>query len=562
VIACATCATTTSGGALSGTSPVAISAGGAISITGAAGEVLGGSGPTFTATPTLGVNTSATGQLGLANGGAGGATVVIQNPSATVAYNFNLPASAGSANAPLLSGGGGSTAQSYSTILYLTSLNSGGIIYGSTTTQLSSSATLAANALVLGGGSGTAPFSGDIQDSSNALFSAAGNTQVVTYRGGQDASANAVLGGVVLRGANQTGAGGSTSQGGYALIEGGTNIATNAASQGGSVELLPGVSTGSTQGLQGLLVTNTVYVKGATVTQWDLECESAAMTVTNCGASPTSWLGVAEVVNSNTVQVSVPPSEIPINASAAVTLGHTVCAGSTAGEVTDSAGTATCSNSQGSTVGVVVATSGTWTLADGTTFTASTTLPLIQMNTAALINSSGGGSGTVNNCSTVGAVAYYAGSGTAVSCAAGLIENSSGMFTTYDGLTLVNLGIPTDLGTSDVTAQSTSQSSVTLLSSPTAGHYFVKYYADQNATCTTGANTVSFTFNWTDGSNARSLTTGNLPLGSSQATSNYLEGSFDIWVGSSNVTYTSTVSGACGTGTSSYDIHAEALRTK
>ncbi len=55
-IACATCATTTNGGALSATPPVAISAGGAISITGAAGQVLAGSGPAFTATPTLGAS--------------------------------------------------------------------------------------------------------------------------------------------------------------------------------------------------------------------------------------------------------------------------------------------------------------------------------------------------------------------------------------------------------------------------------------------------------------------------------------------------------------------------
>jgi hypothetical protein len=55
-IACATCATTTNGGALSGTAPVAVSAAGAISITGAANQVLAGSGPAFTATPTIGTS--------------------------------------------------------------------------------------------------------------------------------------------------------------------------------------------------------------------------------------------------------------------------------------------------------------------------------------------------------------------------------------------------------------------------------------------------------------------------------------------------------------------------
>jgi fibronectin-binding autotransporter adhesin len=240
-------------------------------------------------------------------------------------------------------------------------------------------------------------------------------TQSLTYQGGQDASANSVLGSVTLRGANETGAGGATSAGGGAELAGGTNAATNAASQGGVVELLPGASTGATQGLQGLLVQNVVYVKGGgTSTQWNLQCLVAAMTVNDCAATPETWLGVAEVVGSNTVQVTELSSEIPINASAAVTLGHTVCAGSTAGKVTDSGGTATCTNANGSQVGIVVATAGTWTLPDGTSFTASTTLPLIHMNTAVRVNTAGGGSGTVNS-GTAGQMAYYASSTNAVS---------------------------------------------------------------------------------------------------------------------------------------------------
>lgn len=41
--------------------------------------------------------------------GPGSGLISILNPSATLAYNFNLPATAGSANAPLISGGGGSS---------------------------------------------------------------------------------------------------------------------------------------------------------------------------------------------------------------------------------------------------------------------------------------------------------------------------------------------------------------------------------------------------------------------------------------------------------------------
>lgn len=121
------------------------------------------------------------------------------------------------------------------------------------------------------------------------------------------------------------------------MIRGGNNAATNAASQGGSIELTPGKSTGATQGLQGLLTFNHMFVKGGgTSTQWNLQCFTAAMTVNEGGATPTNIAGVAHTVGENTVETHVLGSETPINASAAVTAAHTVCAGATAGEVTDS----------------------------------------------------------------------------------------------------------------------------------------------------------------------------------------------------------------------------------
>jgi hypothetical protein len=55
---------------------------------------------------TVGINASNTASLALANGGVGGAFAVIKNPSTTVTYNFNLPATAGSAGNVLASGGG------------------------------------------------------------------------------------------------------------------------------------------------------------------------------------------------------------------------------------------------------------------------------------------------------------------------------------------------------------------------------------------------------------------------------------------------------------------------
>lgn len=54
--ACATCVTSSGGGAITGTPPIAVSAAGVVSITGAAGQVLAGAAPAFTATPTLGAS--------------------------------------------------------------------------------------------------------------------------------------------------------------------------------------------------------------------------------------------------------------------------------------------------------------------------------------------------------------------------------------------------------------------------------------------------------------------------------------------------------------------------
>ena len=121
-------------------------------------------------------------------------------------------------------------------------------------------------------------------------------------------------------------------------------------------------------------------------------------------------------------------------------------------------------------------------------------------------------------------------------------------------------GSPSTSSVSNLVAQSASQSTVTLATAPTANAYRLSYYLDQNATCATGSNSVSLTFNWTDGSNARVFTTASLTLGSTQSTSGYLSGSVPIFVGSSNVTYASTVVGACTTGTSSYDVHVSLER--
>jgi hypothetical protein len=73
--------------------------------------------PAFSSAPVLGVAATTAGTIGLANGSATGKIVTIQNPSATAAaFNFNLPATAGTSGTPLLSGGGGSTAMTWGTL--------------------------------------------------------------------------------------------------------------------------------------------------------------------------------------------------------------------------------------------------------------------------------------------------------------------------------------------------------------------------------------------------------------------------------------------------------------
>lgn len=76
---------------------------------------LGGSANLTWSTPalTIGVAGSTTGQLALASSAGASGVVTMQAPTATAAYNFNLPTGAGSSGMPLLSGGGGATAMTF-----------------------------------------------------------------------------------------------------------------------------------------------------------------------------------------------------------------------------------------------------------------------------------------------------------------------------------------------------------------------------------------------------------------------------------------------------------------
>ena len=105
-----------------------------------AGRVLvsgGGSDPSYSATPTLGINGTTTGQLNLANGSVTGTSVTIQNNASTTAYNFNLPATAGSPGQALISGGGVAAPMTWSPVA-TTSCSPGSVPYWTSATLANS----------------------------------------------------------------------------------------------------------------------------------------------------------------------------------------------------------------------------------------------------------------------------------------------------------------------------------------------------------------------------------------------------------------------------------------
>lgn len=106
----------------------------ATSSVGGAGTIHQGAGasadPTWTATPTLGVNATTGGTLSLATSTGSGQSVTIQNLGTTTAYNFNLPTTPGSAGAVLTSQGGGSTSMTWGSALSNPMTTAGDLIIG------------------------------------------------------------------------------------------------------------------------------------------------------------------------------------------------------------------------------------------------------------------------------------------------------------------------------------------------------------------------------------------------------------------------------------------------
>jgi hypothetical protein len=96
-LTCSTCVTSSGGGAITGTSPIVVSAAGVVSLQGATGSIAvgsGGTGSSFTPTPTLGVAGSTVGTLTFANATSGSITLT-PTTGALGTVTATLPANTG-----------------------------------------------------------------------------------------------------------------------------------------------------------------------------------------------------------------------------------------------------------------------------------------------------------------------------------------------------------------------------------------------------------------------------------------------------------------------------------
>jgi len=166
---------------------------------------------------TVGVNAGSTGQLVLANGGASGNSVTIQNNAATAAYNFNLPLTAGSSGNCLQSGGGGSSPMTWG------SCGGGGnaVVTNPSSTQTITPTSASASGLVVNSAASPSVdlFDVNLNGINKLSVNSVGNMIL------QSSSATAL----VVNGGTQLNAGGNAGEG---LNFGGTNshITQNAAS--------------------------------------------------------------------------------------------------------------------------------------------------------------------------------------------------------------------------------------------------------------------------------------------------------------------------------------------
>jgi hypothetical protein len=180
----------------------------------------------------------------------------------------------------------------------------------------------------------------------------------------------ASAGNLTLTGGLNAGTTASTA-GGNLILNGGPATGASGANQGGTASLFSGAVTSAT-GIPGPLQIGQYYLKGTTVTVNNLQCLVAAtsMTTADCAANPTNVVGVA-LTAALPIQVQT-EGQVLVNSSNTAVVGDTVCAGGTAGKVTDNGNSGPCTS--GVPFGTVVSI---------TQNGASGSLPLVAIDKAA-----------------------------------------------------------------------------------------------------------------------------------------------------------------------------------
>ncbi len=107
-----------------------------------------GANPAYSATPTLGVAGTTLGTLSLSGNTSG--TILIQPQAAAGSYNFNLPITAGASGQALVSGGGGATAMSFSSIPGVASITANAAATNAATVLTGATWTMPANSANVG----------------------------------------------------------------------------------------------------------------------------------------------------------------------------------------------------------------------------------------------------------------------------------------------------------------------------------------------------------------------------------------------------------------------------
>lgn len=178
-------------------------------------------------------------------------------------------------------------------------------------------------------------------------------------------------------------------------------------------------------------------------------------------------------------------------------------------------------------------------------------------------SSSADASGTPDTClNRIGAGVF--GLGTLCSTSNFLANLQLAKIVNYNGTATAGLGVPAIYGTPvDLVAQSATTTQTLITSVPANGFYRIGYSLSQNATCTSGSNSVALVLSWTDDANvSRTYTSPSLTLGTTNPASAHIKAVLPAFLKSASaVSSTITVTGTCTTGGSSFNFHADVFQT-